>query len=113
MDKAKRKSLETAGWRIGDAADFLGLTNEERRLVNLRLTVSRTVRLLRERQRLTQVELATRLQSSQSRIAKLEAGSPDVSLDLLFRGLFAVGGELSDLTEVGNRKRPAKAKRPA
>ena len=29
MDKTKQKRLEAAGWRVGDAADFLGLTSEE------------------------------------------------------------------------------------
>lgn len=37
----------------------------------------------------------------QSRVAKLEAGSADVSLDLLIRSLFAVGGKLADLSGAG------------
>ena len=98
MDRKKQNALEAAGFRIGDAEDFLGLTQEERRLVELRVAVSRAVRRLRERQRLTQQQLAARLKSSQSRVAKIEAASADVSLDLLFRGLFAVGGKLDDLS---------------
>jgi DNA-binding XRE family transcriptional regulator len=98
MEREKRKALEAAGFQVGDVEDFLGLTEEELRLVELRVAVSRTVRRLRERQHLTQQQLAVKLKSSQSRIAKLEAGAPDVSLDLLFRGLFAVGGKLADLT---------------
>jgi DNA-binding XRE family transcriptional regulator len=97
MDKAKRKALEAAGFRIGDAEDFLELTDEERSLVDLRLTVSRAVRRKREEQHLTQQQLASKLRSSQSRVAKIEAGAVDVSLDLLFRSLFAVGGKLTDL----------------
>ncbi len=97
MDAKKRKALESSGWRFGDAEDFLQLTPEERRLVELRTVVSQTVRRLRTRKRLTQSQLAVKLQSSQSRVAKLESGSADVSLDLLFRGLFAVGGGLKDL----------------
>lgn len=30
MDPKKRKALEKAGWKFGDAADFLGMTPEER-----------------------------------------------------------------------------------
>jgi hypothetical protein len=101
MEKKKRRALEAAGFRVGDAEDFLGLTDEERRLVDLRLLVSRAVRRLREGQHLTQQQLAARLKSSQSRVAKMEAGAADVSLDLLFRGLFAVGGGLPDLTAQG------------
>jgi predicted XRE-type DNA-binding protein len=105
MDTEKKKALEAAGFRIGDAEDFLGLTDEECRLVELRVTVSRTVRQLREQQRLTQGQLAARLKSSQSRVAKMEAGASDVSLDLLFRGLFAVGGGLADLATPKRRTR--------
>jgi ribosome-binding protein aMBF1 (putative translation factor) len=108
MDKKKQNALEAAGFRIGDAEDFLGLTQEERRLVELRVAVSRAVRRLRERQRLTQQQLAARLKSSQSRVAKIEAASADVSLDLLFRGLFAVGGKLDDLSAPANGPPPSR-----
>jgi transcriptional regulator with XRE-family HTH domain len=97
MDKKKRKALEAAGFRFGDAEDFLDLNPVERRLVELRVALSRTVRRLRHKQHLTQQQLAAKLGSSQSRVAKLEAGSADVSLDLLFRSLFVVGGKLADL----------------
>ncbi len=99
MDREKQKALQAAGFRVGDAEDFLELTEEERRLVELRAAVSRSVRRLREKRHLTQQQLAGKLKSSQSRVAKIEAGSVDVSLDLLFRALFAVGGGLVDLTD--------------
>jgi ribosome-binding protein aMBF1 (putative translation factor) len=106
MDKALRKRLEEAGFQIGDAEQFLGLTPEERRLVELRLVVSRAVRRLREKHGLTQKQLAAKLKSSQSRVAKIEAAAGDVSLDLSFRALFAAGGDLKDLAPRGQpRKR--------
>jgi len=95
MEKNKRKALKGAGFRVGDAEDFLELTAEESRLVELRLTVGKTLRRLRERKHLTQQQLATKLKSSQSRVAKMEAAAPDVSLDLLLRGLFLVGGDVA------------------
>lgn len=104
MNKAKRQAVTAAGFRVGDVDEFLGLTKEERRLVELRVALSRTVRRLRESQSLTQQQLAKILQSSQSRVAKIEVGASDVSLDLLFRGLFAVGGELSDLKTTARRR---------
>jgi predicted XRE-type DNA-binding protein len=70
---------------------------EERQLVELRVAVSRAVRALRERQNLTQTQVARKLKTSQPRIAKLESGASDVSLDLMFRGLFALGGTIKDL----------------
>jgi ribosome-binding protein aMBF1 (putative translation factor) len=98
MNKTKIKALKKAGFRVGNAEDFLKLTDEESRLVELRFLLSQTVRRLRATQHLTQKELAAKLKSSQSRIAKLEAAAGDVSLDLMFRGLFAVGGDLQDLS---------------
>jgi DNA-binding XRE family transcriptional regulator len=98
MERTKREALKAAGFRIGDAEDLLDLTPEEREIVALRVAVARTVRRLREKMHLSQHELAKRIQSSQSRVAKIEAAAEGVSLDLSFRGLFAVGGKLSDLT---------------
>jgi len=112
MNKAKRMALERAGYRIGDAEDFLQLTEEERRLVDLRVQLIKTIRRLRQRRRLTQQQLAALLQSSQSRVAKIEGGAADVSLDLLFRGLFAVGGGLSDLLAVRPRSVRTKSRQP-
>jgi hypothetical protein len=98
MHKDKQNALKKAGFRIGNAEDFLELTEEERQLVELRLLLSKTVRRIRAMRHLTQQQLAAKLKSSQSRVAKIEAAAGDVSLDLMFRGLFAAGGKLGDLT---------------
>lgn len=37
MDAKERKRLEAAGYWVGDAEDFLGLTEEERNIVELRV----------------------------------------------------------------------------
>ena len=42
--------------------------------------------------------MADRIELSQPRVAKIEAAAADVSLDQMFRGLFAVGGNVEDLT---------------
>jgi ribosome-binding protein aMBF1 (putative translation factor) len=107
LDAKMRKSLSDAGFRVGDVADFLGLSDEEMRLVELRVALSRAVRRRRQARKMTQQQLATRLKSSQSRVAKIEAGSSDVSLDLMFRSLFAVGGGMADVASV---RRPARRK---
>ena len=41
MDAQKRAALEAAGWKVGDAADFLGLTEEEQQIIEIRLIVGR------------------------------------------------------------------------
>ena len=91
MKSEKRKRLENAGFRVGSTADFLGLTPEESALVDMKLSLSDRVRDWRARAGITQAELAARIGSSQSRVAKLEAGDPAVSLDLLVRASLAAG----------------------
>ena len=91
MDANKRRALEAAGFVFGDAEDFIELTEEERQLVELRVTVGR-LRTQREWQGLTQKQVAKKLKTSQPRVARMEVGASDVSLDLMFRGLFSLGG---------------------
>jgi len=108
VDAQKREALEAAGWKVGDAADFLGLTEEEQQIIEFRQIVGRGVRRLRESHHLTQQQLAERIGSSQSRVAKIEAASNEVSLDLMLRGFFSAGGRLSDL--VLSPQRPSEPK---
>ena len=98
MDEKKRKKLEEAGWTVGSTADFLGLTPEEAAYINLKLTLAQNLRTERQNNQLTQKDLARLIKSSQSRIAKMESGDPSVSLDLLIRGLFALGKTPQDLS---------------
>lgn len=97
MNGAKRAKLEAQGWKIGSAQVFLGLTEEEAALVDLKVSLGRTLRRWRTKNRLTQVELAKRLSSSQSRVAKMEAGDPSVSFDLLFRSHLLLGARPRDV----------------
>ena len=103
MKKNKRARLEAHGWRVGDAADFLDLSAEESALVDTKLALSGSVRERRSKQGLSQAELAKRLKSSQSRVAKIEAADPTVSADLLLRALFALGATPRDVA-IGIRK---------
>jgi len=91
MRKAKREKLESAGWRIGTAADFLKLTKEEAALIEMKIGLAENVRKRRQARKLTQTQLAKKLRSSQSRVAKMEAADPSVSLDLLVRALLELG----------------------
>jgi hypothetical protein len=100
MDKEKRARLEAQGWKVGSAEEFLGLTPEESTYVELRLKLSDAVRAFRRKKHMTQVQLAEILQSSQSRVAKVEAADDSVSLDLLIRSLLALGATDQDLAGV-------------
>jgi DNA-binding XRE family transcriptional regulator len=97
VDVKKRAALEAAGWKVGDAAEFLGITEEERQIVEFRSMVGRRVRRQREICGLSQQQLAARIGSTQSRVAKIEAASSEVPLDLMLRGFFSAGGRIVDL----------------
>jgi len=99
MRTAKQKRLEKDGWRVGDAKDFLGLSDVEAQLTDIKIALARLLKATRTRRRLTQFELAERIGSSQSRVAKLEAGHPSVSVDLLVRSLIAVGAKRKDVAK--------------
>jgi ribosome-binding protein aMBF1 (putative translation factor) len=100
MKTEKRHRLEAAGFKVGSADEFLGLSHEESALVSLRISLAEEVRRRRVRLHCSQAELARRIGSSQSRIAKLEAAETDVSLDLLFRALFATGAKMREVGKV-------------
>ena len=87
MKAAKGRKLEARGYRVTDPKDFLGLSDTEARLVELKVSLIERLKEIREANKVTQAELAKLLKSSQSRVAKIEAGASDVSLDLICRAL--------------------------
>jgi len=91
MNTNKKKRIESAGFKVGSVQDFLGLSDEEMALIDLKVRLIRMLRPAREGTGITQNELASRIGSSQSRVAKMEAASPDVSLDLICKALLALG----------------------
>lgn len=97
MKKTKADRLRAAGWKIGDPRTFLGLSDEEASLIELKLALAELLRGKRQRRRLTQTDVAKRIGSSQSRIAKIEAGDATVSLDLMFRTALSLGVSLPEL----------------
>ena len=100
MEKHKKQQLIARGWQVGTADEFLGLTSEEAAYVELKLVLSDYLKQRRQQRKLTQEELGKLLQSSQSRVAKMEAGDPAVSLDLLVRSLLALGASREDLARM-------------
>jgi DNA-binding XRE family transcriptional regulator len=97
MDKNRIKELEQKGWKIGGIEDFLELTEEELAYIELKVQLSEMVRELREQKGLTQVTAAKIIKSSQSRISKIEAADPTVSIDLQIRSLFALGATKEEI----------------
>jgi ribosome-binding protein aMBF1 (putative translation factor) len=106
MKAEKAKKLAKAGWKIGDAKDFLELDPSDAEFVEIKLGLAQRLRELREQHKWTQADLAGRLGSSQSRGAKMEAADSTVSVDLLVRSLLAAGADRKDVGRaVGSRRR--------
>lgn len=99
MEQAKKERLESKGWKIGTVPDFLELTPEETIFVEIKLALSRSLKDLRQKT-MTQVELASKIGSSQPRIAKAENGDASVSIELLIRAMLATGATPKDIGQI-------------
>ena len=104
MKARKRKRLEAAGWQVGSAAEFLRLKPEEAALVEMKLNLARRLRDVRTNRGLSQEAMAKLLGSSQSRVAKMEAGDRSVSVDLLVRSLLLVGASRAEIAREISRR---------
>ena len=90
MEKNKQKRLESAGWKFGTVSEFLDLDQQENAYIELKLSLSKNLSTRRRSLHLTQKEFAKIIKSSQSRVAKMEAGDPTVSIDLLVKSLLTL-----------------------
>ena len=99
MKASKRKKLEEKGWKVSSADEFLELTPEEIAYIELKLSLSQTLKKKRLKKKISQIQLAKLMKSSQSRVAKMEAGDPSVSIDLLVKSLLALGASRSELAK--------------
>ena len=110
MKKSKQKRLAAAGWRVGTPAEFLELDDIESQVVEIKLSLSEALRTAREQRHWTQTQLAQKIGSSQSRVARMESGDRGVSLDLLVQGLLATGATRRSIANaVAHRKKAASA----
>jgi DNA-binding XRE family transcriptional regulator len=97
MNEMKKKRLQEQGWSVGSAQDFLGLTDHEKAYIELKITLGENLKKLRVEKHLTQIEFAKLIRSNQSRVAKMEAGDPSVSIDLQIKSLLALGTSRKEL----------------
>jgi ribosome-binding protein aMBF1 (putative translation factor) len=105
---SKKRKLEAAGWRVGSTAEFLDLTKEEASLIEMKIGLAESIRKRRQARKLTQTQLAKRIGSSQSRVAKMEIADPSVSMDLLVRALLELGATRAQVAKaIAKRSRRA------
>lgn len=97
--RARRKRA-SRGWKTGTIKEFLALAPEDAALIELHPSLSDGLKAWRKRKRRALHDLAAAVQSSQSRVARMEAGDPAVSIDLLVRTLLALGASGRDLARI-------------
>ena len=97
MKAFKQHKLKAKGWKVGSAADFLELTDQQAAYFELKLKLACYLKKIRTQRHLTQKDLCKLINSSQSRVAKMEIGDHSVSLDLLIKSLLALGVSNDDI----------------
>jgi predicted XRE-type DNA-binding protein len=113
MDAERRKALKARGYKVYDhAGDAVGMTEDEKELLDIRITLAISVRKRREKLKMSQKDLATRLKTTQPRVAKIEQADRDVSFDQIFRAYAVLGGRLvvKDAGSMQRAKRTAPAR---
>jgi DNA-binding XRE family transcriptional regulator len=93
MDAKKKRKLQKMGGRVATVAEFLDLSAAEAAVVELRLELAGAVRKKRAEAHMTQAQLAKAIGSSQARVAKMEGGDPQASIESLVRALAALGAK--------------------
>jgi DNA-binding XRE family transcriptional regulator len=109
MKRTKVARLKKAGWKVGSVRELLALDEGEAALIEMKLALADCLRDLRMAKEMTQLELANKLGSSQSRVAKMEAADVTVSLELLVRALLQLGATNRQIGSVIGKspKKPA------
>ena len=91
MDTKKRKRLEAAGYQITDSAEWLGLTPQEQAIVNMRVNFALEIERVRKASNITQQELADKIGTRQSGVARMLNNPTTATIDSLIKTLLALG----------------------
>lgn len=100
MKKVKKIQLKPIDWKVGSIPGFLHLKPNEVAFIEMKLALARSIRSRRRMLKLTQSKLAQLIDSSQSRVAKMESADFSVSLDLLVRVLLVLGASRKEVASV-------------
>ncbi len=91
MTSQRKKALEAAGFKVGTVQEFLGLSDAEMHVIEIRVRLAKALRALRHKKGLSQADVARLVESSQARVAAMENGGSGATLDLLVRALVVLG----------------------
>ena len=109
MNHGKMEKLKQAGWKVGTTQEFLGLSDEEAALIEIKLALAKSLKEKRLSCHLTQAQMATKLGSSQSRVAKMEAADISVSIELMVRSILVLGATRQEIGHIIGQEKLATA----
>jgi len=98
--RSARRSRKPAKWRQGTVQEFLGLSDEVAQVTRVKSALAVLLQQRRKARSWSQTTMAERIGSGQSRVAKMEAAHPSVSLELLIKALLATGATMTDVAAV-------------
>jgi DNA-binding XRE family transcriptional regulator len=108
LSEERRAELERKGARVTDVQELLGLDDADMQIVELKVELAKEVRRRREAESMTQLELAGRMNVSQSRIPVIESGM-SVGLESILHAFLAQGGNMVEFAEVVRRVPPSRS----
>ena len=93
----KTARLEKAGWKTTTVQEFLGLSDDDMVIIEVKVALAKRLRQQRTRAGMSQVDVAKIVRSSQPRVAKMEAADKSVSIDLLMKALVRTGVSVQEI----------------
>ena len=106
----KAARFESAGWKTVTVQGFLGLSDDDMAIIEVKVALAKRLRAQRTRAGLSQVEVAKIVRSSQPRVAKMEAADRTVSIDLLVKALVKTGVSVQEIGRSLEKITPSKVK---
>ena len=100
MHAAKRRRLEAAGWHIGTAAEFLGLTQAESDYIEIKLALLYALARVRKQHRWTRAALARKIGVKEFKVRRMEIGDGSIFIDDFVNALLALGATRKDLARI-------------
>ena len=97
MTDAKKKMLAAKGYKVTDSAEWLGLSREEAQIVDMRVALAQELERVRKAKGITQAELAKRVGTKQSGVARMLNNPETSTMDNLIKALIALGEPISKI----------------
>ena len=91
MTKEKIKKLESMGFKVTTTRDWLQLSVEDEKVVEMRVALAAELEKMRKEAGLTQAQLAKKLGTRQSGVARMINNPDTVTIDNLIKAMVSMG----------------------